>query len=296
MPKDVLTRTEIPEWNVRRGKVRDIYDLGNRLLIVSTDRISAFDWILPTPIPDKGRVLTQISAFWFKYLDVPHHLLSVDVSDVPWPAGFDPGPFEGRTMLVRKANVIPIECVARGYLAGSGWKEYQRTGMVCGINLPNGMSECEAFETPIFTPTTKAESGHDENICFGEMEDRIGSELAERLRQQTLEIYHRGAKLAREKGMIVADTKLEWGIIDEDVILVDEVLTPDSSRFWPANEYSPGRSQFAFDKQYVRDWLEKTPWDKNSPPPTLPDEVVEKTRARYIEAFETLTGSSFRWK
>jgi phosphoribosylaminoimidazole-succinocarboxamide synthase len=277
--------------------VRDIYDLGDSLLLVSTDRISAFDWVLPTGIPDKGRVLTQIAAFWFDLLREPDHVISTDVAAVEGlPDGTDVRQLDGRSMLVRKTEVVPIECVVRGYLCGSGWKEYQRSGRVCGIDLPAGLSNCSRLAEPIFTPATKAESGHDENISFEQMVRVVGSEVAEELRRRSLAIYGRGADYAREKGIIIADTKFEFGRVDDQLILIDEVLTPDSSRFWPADRYEPGKNQPSYDKQFVRDYLETTGWDKNSRPPALPAEIVARTREKYIEAFERLAGRPFPWK
>jgi phosphoribosylaminoimidazole-succinocarboxamide synthase len=296
MSSNAVLQTELPGWDVRRGKVRDVYDLGDRLLIVATDRISAFDWILPTAIPDKGRVLTQISLYWFERIGVPHHVLSTDVADFGLPASVDASLFEGRAMLVRKAEVAPVECVVRGYLAGSGWKEYQRQGTVCGIPLPGGLLESSRLPEPIFTPATKATSGHDENIPFAQMAEIVGADHAAELRRLSHDVYARGAAEAIERGIIIADTKFEWGRLDGKWILVDEVLTPDSSRFWPADQYAAGRGQASFDKQFVRDWLEQTTWDKNSPPPELPPEIVVKTREKYIEAFERLTGTAFRWR
>jgi phosphoribosylaminoimidazole-succinocarboxamide synthase len=293
-----LIETSLAKLPVRRGKVRDIYDLGDQLLLVSTDRISAFDWVLPTGIPDKGRVLTQLSRFWFETLDVPNHLLSCDVEDFDLPAGIDRAPLAGRSMLVRKTEVVPIECVVRGYLSGSGWKEYQETGRVCGISLPSGLKDSSKLPAPIFTPATKAEIGeHDENITYDGVCARVGPELAKQLAERSIELYAAGAKHAIDRGIIIADTKFEFGLVDGELILIDEVLTPDSSRFWPADDYQPGRGQRSFDKQFVRDWLvHESGWDKNSPPPALPPEVVARTRAKYIEAFEQLTGSSFAWK
>ena len=291
-----VTTTEIKRFSVRRGKVRDVYDLGDRLLLVTTDRISAFDWVLPNGIPDKGRVLTQISAFWFGRLDEPNHLLSTDVREFGLPADVDLGPLDGRAMLVRKTKVVPIECVVRGYLSGSGWSEYRKTGMVCGIRLPLGLRESERLPEPIFTPATKEEQGHDINISFEEMVAKVGGSLASELRERSLRIYQRGAEYAMTKGILIADTKFEWGLVDDKVILIDEVLTPDSSRFWPADQYAPGRSPPSFDKQFVRDWLLGASWDKNSPPPALPDDVVDRTREKYIEAYERLTGQAFAWK
>jgi phosphoribosylaminoimidazole-succinocarboxamide synthase len=281
---------------VRRGKVRDIYTLGSELLLVSTDRISAFDWILPSEIPDKGRVLTQISNFWFHRLGEPNHMLSTDVEQMNLPGELDRGRLAGRSVLVRKTEVVPIECVVRGYLSGSGWKEYQKNGSVCGIRLPGGLKESDRLPEPIFTPATKEESGHDVNISFETMVEHVGQDLAEELRRRSVSVYQRGADFARTRGIIIADTKFEWGQVEDEVILIDEVLTPDSSRFWPLEQYKPGQPQPSFDKQFVRDWLETTPWDKNSPPPKLPDDVVAKTRAKYIEAYEKLTGQEFGWK
>ena len=296
MPSTVL-ETSLASLPLRRGKVRDIYDLGDSLLLVSTDRISAFDWVLPTGIPDKGRVLTQLSRFWFHRLDVPHHLLSCEVDEFDLPAGIDREPLVGRSMLVRKTEVVPIECVVRGYLSGSAWKEYQQTSAVCGIVLPPGLRESDPLPEPIFTPATKADLGeHDQNITFNGTCQRVGLELAEELRRRSLEIYKRGAAYVQSRGILIADTKFEFGQIDGELILVDEVLTPDSSRFWPADGYKPGHAQPSFDKQFVRDWLTASGWDKNSPPPALPPEVVEKTRAKYIEAFERISGETFAWK
>ncbi|RLS53881.1 MAG: phosphoribosylaminoimidazolesuccinocarboxamide synthase [Planctomycetota bacterium] len=291
-----LLQSEIPGIPVRRGKVRDVYDYGDRLLLVASDRISAFDWVLPTGIPDKGRVLTKISEFWFAHLGMPHHLLSMDPRVVPLPASVDPEPLRGRSMVVRKSNVVPIECVVRGYLAGSGWKEYRQSQSVCGVPLPSGLVECSQLPEPIFTPATKAEEGHDENIPFARMCEIVGREVATTLRDRSLEIYRRGSEHARTRGIIIADTKFEFGVVDGEIILIDEVLTPDSSRFWPEDRYMPGKGQPSFDKQFVRDWLESTSWDKNSPPPALPPDVVTHTRSQYIEAYERLSGLTFEWK
>jgi phosphoribosylaminoimidazole-succinocarboxamide synthase len=285
-----LVETNVPGVPVRRGKVRDVYDLGDRLAVVATDRISAFDWVMPTGIPGKGRILTALSAFWFAELGVPNHLLSLDVADLPPPVGPYAGELAGRTMLVRKATVVPVECVARGYLAGSGWKEYQQSRTVCGVPLPAGLVQADKLPEPIFTPATKAETGHDENIPFGTMAATVGESLAADLRERTLAVYRRAAEYAAARGLILADTKLEWGTLpDGQVILIDEVLTPDSSRYWPAAEYRPGGSPPSFDKQYLRDWLETTGWDKHSPPPPLPPEVAERTAAKYQEALDRLT-------
>lgn len=295
MPSVAVTETSLPGIPVRHGKVRDVYDFGDRLLLVATDRISAFDWILPTGIPDKGRVLTQLSDFWFTKLAVPHHLLSLDPNEVPLPVGTDVDSLLGRSMVVRKSTVVPIECVVRGYLAGSGWKEYQQSQAVCGISLPPGLKNGSQLPEPIFTPATKADTGHDENISFERMYEIVGRELATELRERSVQIYRTAAEFALEKGIIIADTKFEFGQADGELILIDEVLTPDSSRFWPESQYDPGRSQPSFDKQFVRDWLEATDWDKNSPPPELPAEIVLQTRAKYLEAFQRLTGQRFAW-
>ncbi|HND53113.1 MAG TPA: phosphoribosylaminoimidazolesuccinocarboxamide synthase [Pirellulaceae bacterium] len=293
---EVLAETTLAGLPVRRGKVRDVFDLGDKLLMVSSDRISAFDWVLPTGIPDKGRVLTQISAFWFARLGMVNHLLSTDVNSIDLPPGTPREQLAGRSMIVRKASVVPIECVVRGYLDGSGWKEYRQQGTVCGIRLPAGLQQCSQLAEPIFTPATKEQSGHDINISFERMVELIGAELAEELRRRSIDIYLRGAEYARSRGIIIADTKFEWGMSDGELILIDEVLTPDSSRFWPADKYEPGHGQPSFDKQFVRDWLEASGWDKNSNPPALPAEVVSRTREKYIEAFEQLTGQAFAWK
>ena len=289
----LVRETSLPGLAVRRGKVRDIYDLGDRLLLVSTDRISAFDWVLPTAIPDKGCVLTQIAAFWFELLGEPNHLITTDVEKMDLPPGADRRMLAGRSTLCRKTEVTPIECVVRGYLAGSGWKEYQQSGAVCGIKLPAGLTESSRLPEPIFTPATKAATGHDENISFERMVDIVGRELAEELRRRTLRAFVRGSEYARQRGILVADTKFEFGRVGGELLLIDEALTPDSSRFWPADQYAPGRGQPSFDKQFVRDWLSSTDWDKNSPPPPLPDDVVAKTRKTYIEAYERLTDREF---
>jgi phosphoribosylaminoimidazole-succinocarboxamide synthase len=297
-------------WPKRQGKVRDVYDLGNELLIVSTDRISAFDWILPSGIPDKGRVLTGLSQFWFERLDVPHHLLSVDLPDqlvAPSSTAAAAGgaihslvipdedrkELDGRIMVTKKARVVPFECVVRGYLEGSGWKEYQQSGSVCGIQLPRGLRQCDRLPEPIFTPATKAESGHDENVTFETMASAVGTETANQLRELTLLVFQRGSQCAESRGIIIADTKLEWGWWEGQLILIDEVLTPDSSRFWPRERYEPGKSQPSFDKQFVREWLMSSSWDRNSPPPALPSEVIHQTRQRYIDAYELLTHRTF---
>ena len=289
-------RSHWPGRTARQGKVRDLYDLGDRLLLIATDRISAFDWVLPTGIPDKGRILTGLSEFWFNWLEQPHHLLTTSIDDVGLPAELDLNAWRGRCMVCRRTEVVPIECVVRGYLAGSGWKEYRQSGTVCGARLPAGLKESSRLPEPIFTPATKAETGHDENISFEEMTARIGQPLAEELRRRSLEIYRRAAAYAERKGIILADTKFEFGQVGGELLLIDEVLTPDSSRFWPADQYEAGHAQPSYDKQFVRDWLESTQWDKNSPPPPLPDEVVQRTRAKYVEAYERLTGQVFPWR
>lgn len=277
-----------------QGKVRDIYDLGDRLVLVATDRISAFDWVLPTGIPDKGKVLTRISVFWFEFLGGAHHFLSGDLAQMGDVFAKNPEIFEGRSLLVRKTRVVPIECVVRGYLAGSGWKEYQRDGMVCGHLLPAGLVESDRLPAPIFMPATKAASGHDENISVSRMIDIVGKELTEQLKERSLAIYQKASAHAASRGIILADTKFEFGLTESgEILLIDEVLTPDSSRFWPADQYRPGCPQPSFDKQFVRDWLESVGYDKQSPPPPLPDEVVAKTRAKYVDAFERLSGQSF---
>jgi phosphoribosylaminoimidazole-succinocarboxamide synthase len=288
-----LLRSEVPGYPCRRGKVRDVYDLGDRLVIVAADRISAFDWVLPTAIPDKGRILTALTLFWLDYLDVPNHLVSTDLADMGPAFAERAAELAGRTCLVRKASVVPIECVVRGYLAGSGWKEYQRHGRVCGVALPPGLAQSARLPEAIFTPATKEESGHDQNISFEDMRDRVGDELARELRQRSLDVYRRAAAYAESRGLILADTKFEWGRLPTgEIILIDEVLTPDSSRLWPADQYREGISPPSFDKQFVRDWLETTGWDKNSPPPELPPDVVERTAAKYREAYERLTSKT----
>jgi phosphoribosylaminoimidazole-succinocarboxamide synthase len=275
-----------------RGKVRDVYRVGEQLLIVATDRISAFDYILPTGIPDKGRVLTQLSIFWFDFLrDVtPTHFLTANVDDYPEMLRRFRDQLDGRSMLVKRADMIEIECVARGYVSGSGWKEYRETGAVCGIRLPSGLRESDKLPGPIFTPATKAQTGHDENISFERVSSLIGEDLARRLRDLTLNIYARAAAYAETKGIIIADTKFEFGFVGEELVLGDEVLTPDSSRFWPADSYRPGGPQFSYDKQYVRDYLESVHWNKQPPAPELPAEVAQKTGEKYRQAYRALTG------
>ena len=282
----------------RRGKVRDVFDLGDRLLLVASDRISAYDWVLPTVIPDKGRVLTALSAFWFARLGVAHHLLSTEVDD----AGLDLSPedrsyLDGRVMIARKCSVIPFECVVRGYLSGSGWREYRESGTVCGMALDRGLVESSRIEPPIFTPATKAETGHDLNVSTRLMAQALGEDLTARLEETSIRIYREAVQHAESRGLILADTKFEFGHDGRtgELLLIDEALTPDSSRYWPKAEYQPGGPQASFDKQYVRDWLDASGWDKASRPPSLPDSVVVATRAKYIQAYEILTEKPFPW-
>ena len=280
---------------MQKGKVRDIYDLGDALLMVTTDRMSAFDVVMPRGIPGKGRVLTQISAFWFKAIEdiVDNHIISVDVDEYPQVCRKYRDILEGRSMLVKKAEPLPVECIVRGYISGSGWASYQKTGELCGIRLPKGLKESDRFEAPLFTPSTKAEVGdHDINISFGATVDLIGRERAEKLKELSLAIYKKGSELALEKGIIIADTKFEFGLMGDEIILIDEVLTPDSSRFWPKETYAPGGTQKSYDKQYLRDWLTASGWNKKAPGPDLPDEVVEITASKYNEVLKLITGSS----
>ncbi|HUB81021.1 MAG TPA: phosphoribosylaminoimidazolesuccinocarboxamide synthase [Bryobacteraceae bacterium] len=275
-----------------RGKVRDVYTIGDRLLIVATDRISAFDYILPTGIPDKGRVLTQLSIFWFDFLRdlTPTHFLTANVDEYPAPLPNFSHELAGRSMLVKRAKMVDIECVARGYISGSGWKEYKQHGTVCGIRLPAGLKESDKLPEPIFTPSTKAQTGHDENISFQTVVSLIGHDLASRLRDLTLNIYTKAAQYAETRGIIIADTKFEFGFVGDQLVLGDEVLTPDSSRFWPAETYRPGGAQFSFDKQFVRDYLESIHWNKQPPAPPLPEEVAARTSEKYRQAYHVITG------
>lgn len=292
--QSVLLETRLPGVRLfSRGKVRDVYEVAvDRLLIVATDRISAFDVVMAEGIPEKGRVLTQLSCFWFEFLRdvVPTHFLTANLDEVPRQLRPFADQLANRSMLVKKARPFPIECVVRGYLAGSGWKDYQASGSVCGIKLPRGLVESAKLDRPIFTPATKAQEGHDENITWEETVVRIGRAAAEQLRDLSLEVYERGRDYAGSRGILIADTKFEWGLREGKVVLIDEVLTPDSSRFWPKDGYEPGRPQPSFDKQYVRDYLETTHWNKQPPPPSLPPEVVEKTSEKYREAYRRLTG------
>jgi phosphoribosylaminoimidazole-succinocarboxamide synthase len=294
MMQTAVYETHFPELTLlKRGKVRDLYDLGDALLMVATDRISAFDVVMRDPIPGKGVVLTQISLFWFDVMQslVPHHVITSDVDQFPPVCRPYADTLRGRSLLVRKTRPLPVECVVRGFLSGSGWKDYQRSGAVCGIRLPPGMKESERLPEPIFTPSTKAELGaHDENISFEQMAAQIGPARAEKARELSLAVYRKGVSLAGGKGIIIADTKFEFGMLGDEMILIDEVLTPDSSRFWPKDSYAPGGAQKSFDKQYLRDYLDSLDWPKEPPAPPLPPEVIENTRARYLEALKRLTG------
>jgi len=294
MTSNVVSMTEFNSLKLKgRGKVRDIYDLGDRLLIVATDRISAFDVVMPNPIPDKGRVLTQLSKFWFNLTKeiVPNHLISAEVKDYPEECRPYQEMLRDRSMFVVKTDVLPVECVVRGYLSGSGWEEYKKTGEVCSIALPKGLVESSKLEEPIFTPATKAEMGlHDENITFEKVEKIVGKDLAKRLKSLSLAVYKKARDFAEGRGIIIADTKMEFGIKDGKLLLIDELLTPDSSRFWPKDDYRPGGSQKSFDKQFLRDYLLSIKWDKNPPAPQLPEEIVQKTREKYLEAYEKLVG------
>jgi phosphoribosylaminoimidazole-succinocarboxamide synthase len=291
---ELVLNTDFPDLNLAgRGKVRDIYDLGESLLIVTTDRISAFDVIMNEGIPGKGYVLTQISAFWFRLMEdiIPNHVISTDVADFPAECGKYAEILQGRSMLVRKAKPLPVECIVRGYLAGSGWKEYRATGSVCGIALPAGLRESDRLPEPIFTPSTKAEIGdHDENISFDRMVELCGRELAEKAKEATIQIYRKARDIADGRGIIIADTKFEYGIYDDGLIIIDECLTPDSSRFWPRESYRPGGPQPSFDKQFLRDYLETLDWNKKAPAPSLPEEIIRRTADKYREALEKLTG------
>jgi phosphoribosylaminoimidazole-succinocarboxamide synthase len=292
---NVVHETHLEGLTVRRGKVRDVYDLGDQLLIVATDRISAYDVIMPTPIPDKGRLLTGLSLWWFDFLKgiTPNHLVTADVGRMGPVAQAHAAELTGRSMLCRKANVFQVECVVRGYLAGSGWREYQKAQTVCGIPLPAGLKQCDRLPEPIFTPSTKAATGHDENISFEQSAGILGPDVARTLRDRSIAVYQKAAEYARGRGILIADTKFEWGEADGRIILVDEVLTPDSSRFWPADTYEPGHDQPSFDKQFLRNWLDTLDWNKTPPGPVLPDDIVAKTRAKYVEAYERLTGRKF---
>jgi phosphoribosylaminoimidazole-succinocarboxamide synthase len=276
----------------RKGKVRNVFAVDDKLLIVATDRISAFDWVLPSLIPYKGKVLTQLSKFWFDFvgLVVPNHLLATEIKDFPPVLAPYAALLAKRSMLVKKTETVPIECVVRGYLSGSGWKEYKATGKICGLKIPRGLKESDRLPEAIFTPSTKAEKGHDVNISFKDVQKEIGAELAGKIRKISLELYQKASLYAVSKGIIIADTKFEFGLDGDDLVLIDEIFTPDSSRFWPLGQYEPGKSQPSLDKQFVRDYLETTAWDKNSPPPELPAEIVAKTAQKYLEIYKVLTG------
>ncbi|MBC8205875.1 MAG: phosphoribosylaminoimidazolesuccinocarboxamide synthase [Kiritimatiellales bacterium] len=290
-----LTKIEIPNTTSRSGKVREIFDAGDKLLFVASDRISAFDCVMPNGIPQKGEVLTQISKFWFERTGeiVKNHMLSVDVADFPAPFNEYPDQLAGRSMLVKKTEVLPVECIVRGYLIGSGWKEYQKSETIGGMPLRSGYKMADKLDEPIFTPSTKAEQGlHDENISFNKMKEIVGEEKAEKLKAISIALYKQAAEYALTKGIIIADTKFEFGELDGEIILIDEALTPDSSRFWPADTYEVGCSPMSFDKQFVRDYLETLDWDKTPPAPALPDEILKKSQAKYLEAYERLTGQT----
>jgi phosphoribosylaminoimidazole-succinocarboxamide synthase len=297
MPAAVILTTDLPELKLfKRGKVRDVYDLGENLLLVATDRISAFDVVLPNGIPYKGKVLTQLSSFWFNFTKsiIPNHLITTERGGFPPETKKYLDILDGRTMLVKKSNLVEIECVVRGYLAGSGWKEYQLSGAVCGIQLPKGFVESSRLPEPIFTPTTKASSGHDINISEKEMINLVGQDIGRQLKEKSIAIYQTATKYAESRGIIISDTKFEFGLLDNQLILIDEILTPDSSRFWPKDDYQPGRVQKSFDKQFVRNYLETLDWDKTPPGPTLPDDVVTKTSEKYLEAYQRLVGNKLK--
>jgi len=293
----IVTDTNLPLKVFKKGKVRDVYEIDDKLLLIVTDRISAFDFVLHEPIPNKGICLTQISKYWFDHFKktVKSHLLSADTLKFPKELKNYKDVLNGRAMLVKKAKVLPVECIIRGYISGSAWNSYKKDGAICGIKLPRGLKESDKFEEPIFTPSTKAESGHDVNITFNKMINLIGKKDAEKIKEISFNIYKKGSEYALKKGIIIADTKFEFGKINDEIILVDELLTPDSSRFWLANLYKPGKSQPSFDKQYVRDYLTSTGWDKNSSPPNLPNDVILETQKKYQEAYEKITGKKFKF-
>jgi len=293
MAEKTLTKTNMPEAKLfSRGKVRDLYESGENLVIVTTDRISAFDFVLPNAIPGKGRVLTSLSEYWFNFTRkvIPNHLITTNVDEFPEPFGNYRSQLEGRSMLVKKVENIPVECVVRGYLAGSGWREYRESGETSGVKLPEGLVESQKLDEPVFTPATKAATGHDENISEKQLEDRVGKETAAALKDSSLRVYLMASEYARQKGIIISDTKMEFGFLDGELILIDELLTPDSSRFWPLEDYQPGTSQKSFDKQFVRDYLESIGWDKKPPVPELTEEVIQKTAQKYQEAYERIVG------
>lgn len=298
MNTQIIVNTNLPLKTLHKGKVRDIYEVDEeRLLLVATDRLSAFDFVLPDPIPTKGICLTQLSKFWFEYTKdiVQNHVLSTDINDYPSSLHSHRQSLVHRSMLVKKTKVIPIECIVRGYLSGSAWKSYKTEGTVCGISLPKGLLESDQFPEPLFTPSTKADTGHDINISYDEMKKQVGAEVAEQLKELSLSIYETAAEYARKKGIIIADTKFEFGMYHDEIIFIDEALTPDSSRFWPADYYEPGRPQPSFDKQFVRDYLESINYDKNSTPPQLPATIIQETQKKYQEAYEIITGKKFEF-
>jgi phosphoribosylaminoimidazole-succinocarboxamide synthase len=298
MNTSVVVETDLPVKIINRGKVRDIYEVHDNLLLVATDRISAFDVVLPDPIPSKGICLTQLSKFWFDYLknSIPNHVLSTEVSEFPAELQKYRTQLEYRSMLVKKTKVLPYECIVRGYISGSAWSSYQKDGTVCGIKLRSSLRESDQFPEPLFTPSTKAKSGHDINISFEEMKKHAGADIANTLREYSLKIYQTAMRYARKKGIIIADTKFEFGVYEDEIIWIDEALTPDSSRFWPAENYEPGKPQPSFDKQYVRDYLNSTGWDHSGTPPHLPDEIIRETTQKYQEAYEKLTGKKFLYQ
>lgn len=288
----VVRETHFPDLSLfRRGKVRDVYDLGDQLLLVATDRISAFDVVMNEPVPQKGEILTRISAFWFQKTQgiIPNHLITTDVSRYPEPLQRHKTILDGRSMLVHKTKALPVECIVRGYVSGSGWKDYKRSGRICGIELPVGLQESERLAEPIFTPSTKAESGHDQNISFRDVESQMGGDVARRVRDTAIQIYLEACRHAESRGVIIADTKMEFGIRDGQLVLIDELLTPDSSRFWPADDYQPGRAQRSFDKQFLRDYLLSLDWNQMPPPPPLPGDILTKTMEKYMDVFRRLT-------
>jgi phosphoribosylaminoimidazole-succinocarboxamide synthase len=293
--KKMYSEITIPDLELfKKGKVREVYEVGEDLLIIASDRISAYDYVLPSLIPNKGKILTQLSRFWFGYTELicPNHVITMNVNEYPDVLRAHVDKLEKRSMLVKKTEVVPVECVVRGYLAGSGWREYRDSGKTSGVKLPEGMRQADRLEEPIFTPATKAEEGHDINISFKDMQRMVGSELAQKIKTVSMELYKKATFHALSKGIIIADTKFEFGLFEDELILVDEIFTPDSSRFWPVEHYSPGKSQLSLDKQFVRDYLYSTDWDKNSPPPMLPPEIVQQTFDRYMEIFRLLTGKT----
>jgi phosphoribosylaminoimidazole-succinocarboxamide synthase len=293
--KDTYSEIVLPDFPLyKKGKVRDVYEVGDSLLVVASDRISAFDYVLPSLIPNKGKILTQLSKFWFEFTSLvcPNHMLTADISGYPPELQTYKDLVEKRSMLVRKTEVLPVECVVRGYLEGSGWRDYKATGKTSGVKLPTGLKQCDRLDEVIFTPATKAEEGHDINISFKEMQKLVGAELSDKVKRISVELYQKASLHALSKGIIIADTKFEFGKLDGEIILVDEIFTPDSSRFWPVASYTPGQSQPSLDKQFVREYLDGTEWDKQSPPPPLPPEIVEQTSERYMEIYRLLTGKN----